>query len=247
MRVIFFLFISLSIQIAHANDTIIVAVNDTAPWKMVKDGKIEGIDINITNELASRLGLKVEYRALPLKRCLLSLRRGQADIMGFLTFKEERTEFLRYIQPPYQGDTKIFYVRLGEAQKLKNYEDLYNLNTGVILGHKHYEPFDSDKKIKKSYVNKIRSSYHMLAKGHVDAIIDNDTQGPYNAHRFGVADSIEIAPYKAKLEMNGYFAMSKKSKFITQIDKFDEVLKEMVESGTIDKIIQEGIKEYLPK
>jgi polar amino acid transport system substrate-binding protein len=229
---------------AFAENTIVVAINDTPPWKMMVDGKVEGVDINITNKLLSKLNIKPIYRMAPFKRCLQDLRHGEADIMGFLTYKDERTKFLKYFQPPYQGDVKIFYVRKGEKERLKQYEDLYRLKVGLIRGHKHYEPFDSDPKIMKEQVSRDESNYKKIVAGRIDALIDNDTQGPYNAYRFGMVDKIEIAPYKVPLGKNGYFAMSKKSKYMDRFSEFENVLKEMVETGEVDKIIKDSLKRY---
>ena len=233
------------VSLTYAEDhVLIVVINETPPWKMLADGQAKGIDINITNALASRLNLKVEYRMLPFKRCLKWLEHGEADLMGFLTYKDERKAFLRYLQPPYQGDTKIFYVRKGEAHRLREYKDLYNLRVGIILGHKHFEPFDSDKNIVIHEATERKSNYLMLISGRIDCLIENDTQGPYNAHRFGVADKIEMAPYKVPLGKNGFFAMSKKSKYIERVAEFEQQLREMVQRGEVDAIIKESLDRY---
>jgi polar amino acid transport system substrate-binding protein len=109
------------VSTAGAGQQVVVAINDTPPWKMMVGGKADGIDIAITDLLLSRLGLQPVYLMMPFKRCLLSLENGQADLMGFLAFKTERSRFLKYLNPPYQGDVKIFYVRKGEAARLTSY------------------------------------------------------------------------------------------------------------------------------
>ncbi len=246
VTILIYLFLSI-LSSSHAEDTLIVVINDTPPWKMIENGKAKGIDINITDEIASRLHLNVEYRQFPFKRCLMYLKNGEADLMGFLSYKQERTTFLQYLQPPYQGDTKIFYVRKGEAHRLENYDDLYKLRVGLISGHKHFEPFDSDEKLRKSETINEESIYMMLLANRIDTMIENDTQGPYNVHRFGLADKLEIAPYKVPLGKNGFFAMSKKSKHLNRIAEFESVLQNMVDSGEINTIIEKSLNAYLFK
>ena len=164
---------------ACAGEKIIVAINDTPPWKMMVNGNLEGIDIAISDKLVSRLGMEPTYVMMPFKRCLRSLKIGKADLMGFLASKKERTHFLNYIHPPYQGDVKSFYVRKGEAARLTSYEDLYHLTVGLMRGHKHFDPFDNDTEIVKEEVDNQQSNYEKLILGRIDAVIENDTQGPY--------------------------------------------------------------------
>lgn len=232
--------------LSRTEPPLIVVINDTPPWKWMENGKAKGIDIDITDEIASRLNVKVEYRYYPFKRCLESLERGEADLMGFLAYREERAAYLQYLQPPYQGDTKVFYVRRGEADRLKTYSDLHKLRVGLMRGHKHFEPFDSDKKIDKHEADHNKSNYLKLVRDRIDVLIENDTQGPYKAHRFGVADKVEIAPYTVPMEKNGFFAMSKKSKFISRIAEFENVLRTMVNNGEIDAIIMNNLEIYQP-
>ena len=230
-----------------AEEKIIVAINDTPPWKMMVNGKPEGIDIAITDKLVSRLGMEPVYVMMPFKRCLRSLKNGKADLMGFLAYKKERTHFLKYLHPPYQGDVKIFYVRKGEAFRLKSYEDLHHLRVGLMRGHKHFDPFDNDTEIVKEEVDNQQSNYEKLILGRIDAVIENDTQGPYKTFQFGVSDKVEIAPYAVPLGKNGFFALSRQSPHLERLAEFETVLKQMVESGEIDAIIKSHMSNYAPR
>lgn len=232
---------------AGAGEKIIVAINDTPPWKMLVNGNPEGIDIAITDKLVSRLGMEPVYVTMPFKRCLRSLKVGKADLMGFLAYKKERTLFLKYLHPPYQGDVKIFYVRKGEAARLTSYEDLHHLKVGLMRGHKHFDPFDNDTEIVKEEVDNQQSNYEKLILGRIDAVIENDTQGPYKTFQFGVSDKVEIAPYTVPLGKNGFFALSRQSSHMKRLAEFETVLKQMVESGEIDAIIKSHMNKYAPR
>ena len=228
-------------------DTVVVAINDTPPWKMEVNGKAEGIDINITDRFLAKLGLKAEYVMLPFARCLYSMETGETDLMGFLTYKEERKAYLRYFTPSYQADVKMFYVRKGEKNRLVKYEDLYSLKVGIEAGMKHFDPFDSDPKIWKEEVSEDSLNFRKLLAGRIDAVLVNDTQGPYTAYTLGIADQIEFALYSYNKKDGGFFAMSKRSRFMARFPEFEAVLRKMMQSGEIGAIITETLKKYVPK
>ena len=242
--IIFSLFLLLFISNGWAADTIKVAISHFPPVEMMVNGKVEGVNIDLMNALFKKLDIKPVYKQMPFKRCMLSLKKGDSDIIGSLQFTEERDKFLHYVKPAYSEYNLIFYLRKGEEHRLTKYEDLYGLNLGVLRGYKNFEPFDSDTKIRKDKVNTWKSNYMKLDAGRIDAIIDDGVEGPYRAHLFSMSDKLAMAPYKVNLGRNGFFAISKKSKFIKRIDEIEKTLKGMLESGEIDQIIQKSLEKY---
>jgi len=238
------LLLSISPSVVSGGEIINVAISHFPPVEMMVDGKAEGVNIDLMNALFAKLKIKPIYKQMPFKRCMLSLSKGKSDIIGSLQYTEERNKFLYYVKPAYSEYNLIFYLRRGEEKRLAKYEDLYDLNLGVLRGYKNFEPFDSDKKIRKDKVNTWKSNYMKLGAGRIDAIIDDGVEGPYRAHLFGMTDKLAVAPYKVNLGRNGFFALSKKSKFIERIDEIEQVLKEMLDSGEIDKITQKSLEKY---
>jgi len=229
---------------AYAEDVIKVAISHFPPVKMMVAGKAEGTNIDIMNAFFKKLNIRPIYKQMPFKRCMLSLSKGQSDIIGSLQFSEERSQFLHYIKPAYSEYNLIFYLRKGEEKRLSKYEDLHKLKLGVLRGYKNFEPFDSDLKIRKDEANTWKSNYMKLAAGRIDAIIDDGVEGPYRAHLFDMADKLNVSPYKVNLGRNGFFALSKKSKYVQRAEEFDQVLKAMLDSGEIDKILTDSLKKF---
>ncbi len=63
---------------------------DVRPWR-TQDGR--GLNIELLDRVALRLGVKFEYRGLPWKRCLADLKANAVDGAIGASFKQERLAF----------------------------------------------------------------------------------------------------------------------------------------------------------
>jgi len=201
------------------------------PWEIVQDEQISGLDVDIINRIAAKLGLKVVYHSCPFVRCLADLENGTIDLMGFLAFKEERSAFLRYIQPGYINGTKAFFVRKGDAKRIQKYEDLQGLTIGLIRASKHFAPFDSDPQIRRYESSTLAKLMNMLVLKRIDAVVDNDSSGLYFLHQLGLEDQVEMADFRVAFKGNGYFAFSRKSRYLDKAPEYEKLLQELLRSG----------------
>ncbi len=227
------------------NKIIHVAISDFPPVEMLVKGKATGINIDIMNALFKKLKITPKYEQMPFKRCLISLEKGTSDIIGSLQYSVKRDKYLSYIKPAYSKYHIIFYMRKGEENKLAKYNDLHQLKVGVLRGYKNFEQFDNDKKIVKEPVNSWKSNYLKLIAKRVDVVVDDNIEGPYRAHLFGLHDKVAVAPYNYNAGYNGFFALSRKSKFYSQQKEFEKILKEMIKTGEIEQIIKSSLAKQL--
>lgn len=132
-------------------------VNEHWPPYIIMDGanKARGIDVEIITEIANRLGASLEITNCDWLYCLRMIKNGRADIISSALKNPEREQYMYYIEPPYiVKSTKLFYLRKGQAHKIQKYEDLYQLNIGVLKGSLYFSPFDNDSNIQKVEVLK---------------------------------------------------------------------------------------------
>jgi len=83
-----------------------------------------------------------------------------------------------------------------------------------------------------------------LVAGRVDVVIDDRIDGAYRVHMFDLKDQVKVAHYSFNAGSNGYFALSKKSKFYPRINEIEATLKQMLDSGEIESIIKNSLNKY---
>lgn len=233
-----------SASLCAQENTIRVAISHFPPVEMMEKGQAMGINVNIMNTLFKRLGLSAKYKQMPFKRCLLSMEKGESDIIGSLQMTEDRKQYLDYLEPAYSEYHVVFYMRKDDPRTLEKYNDLYPLRVGVMRGYQNFKQFDEDNKIKKEPANSWKSNYLKLVKKRVDVIIDDSIEGPYRIHHFGLQSQVRKASYNFNAGANGFFAIAKKSPLYSRKAEFETALKEMIDSGEIQTIIDESLAEY---
>lgn len=227
----------------------LVYINDPwPPWNMSgEDGTMVGIDVDVIMELSKRLNIlfaesKINLninpvlKIAPWKRCLKSLKEGQADIIASFSLTKERKGYVHYLYP-YRKESKVaFYFEKGQENQLKKYKDLYNLHVGVTSDYRYFDPFDDDKKIKTSAVTNIEQLVDMLKFKRFDTFIAYEAIADYYIKTKGYTGLFEKSSFTYTDEGHSYIAISKKSAFAKYLPEFNQVVKEMVEQGVIDKI-----------
>lgn len=175
------------------------------------------------------------------------IRIGEADIIIGIAKQTDREEYMYFISPPYKElFSTAFYTRKGQKGQphpIQRYEDLYNLEVGMIRGGLYFDRFDQDQKIIRIEVTKEIQLLNMLDKGRLDVIIGNDLNIEYLIQARGFSEKFDKSPFKVESYTPTYISISKKSKFIEIIPLLEVSLKNMVESGEIEEIEQTYLKK----
>lgn len=229
----------LSASVALAQQVIVYGYDeDYPPWETSVAGEPVGINIDIMNALAARLGWRVDFKAYPFKRVLLLLENGGIDMAGGLARTDEREAYAQYLEPAYQRTHKIFIMRNEADFKLETYADLAALRIGMRTGHKLFEPFDSDPRLLKVEVNSVDQLFRMLLADRTDVIVGGAIQLRYAAKTGGYSDQIKIAPYSVETDAGGFFALSRASKLIGSHAAIQLAFEELLTGGVIDAIVE---------
>lgn len=90
--------------------------NDTPPMNYLDDtGKWTGFDVELGDEIAKRLGVRVERVAVNNKTRIAFLANGQIDMaLSNISRTLGREEQVDFVDPPYLFTAKVFYAKKGQ-------------------------------------------------------------------------------------------------------------------------------------
>ncbi len=150
---------------------------DFPPFEYVDDkGNIVGIDIDLVNALASKLGYKVEIVSMDFDGLIQALKSGKIDVIAAgMTITPERSKEVSFTIPYWDADQAIL-VKASTGSKPSSLSELEGKTVGVQTGTTAEELVNEF--VNKSGVNikvKSYSSYVLavtdLENGRVDAVV----------------------------------------------------------------------------
>lgn len=108
---------------------------DYAPFESVdKSGNKVGIDIDIMNEVAKRLGVKVEWVDMPFDSLIAAVQEGKIDAaISAFNYSEERAQKIDF-SDPYFTTEDSFLVKESFADPIAKAEDVAKYKVGVQTG-----------------------------------------------------------------------------------------------------------------
>lgn len=230
--------ICFSPSLASENELLVVT-ETWPPFRIIdkdNDSQYTGIDIDLLKEISKRLKVKIIIKQYPWARCLSMIRSGQGDIITGLAFTKQRAQFVHYSKIPYYSVSPAFYLRIGEGNKVKKYDDLYGLTIGYSLNSAYFDRFDSDTKIRKIGVPKEILLIKMLVNNRLDVIIGTNTNVDYDIAQLALNGKIEKSYYSPNERTELYIGVSKKSDFLHRCDELDAIITKLVETGIIERI-----------
>ena len=125
-----------------ARGKLIVAMTsfDNAPFYSVKDGHLEGIDVELSNDIAEALGVEVEFdrSAETFNDVVAKVKNGEADIaVSKISRTNSRALVVAFSTPYVRLKNGLMFNRLNLAQKsqgkdLGDYVRNFDGNIGVI-------------------------------------------------------------------------------------------------------------------
>ncbi|UZP67821.1 transporter substrate-binding domain-containing protein [Desulfovibrio mangrovi] len=214
-------------------DVIKVAYTEFAPYRMTRDdGTKYGIDIDFLDELASRLGVSVEYVGSPFERGLDRMQTGSIDMMIGMLRQADRESFMYFVEPAYKkAAAKAFYTLAGEGKSITGYEELYGKTVGVIGGVSYFPRFDSDPCIRKEKVVSFEQNLKKLLNSRVDVLIQTEVVGDYVISRHPEGGRIVKAPFRYDESREVFLTISRNSPLFERRKRVAEVVKQMLAEG----------------
>ncbi|WP_138438925.1 substrate-binding periplasmic protein [Marinobacter alexandrii] len=215
------------------------------PWPPYTIGEIgrqpeSGIAVELFEELEHRLGMAFELRLLPWKRCLLWAKQGQYDGVMLLTHNDDRATYLHFLTPVHR-DANLVWARSDRSfdREFRSFKDFQGLKIGVTDGFTYGEAFNQavvEHNLTLDSAPSILSNMLRLSLGRIDIFLVNGVAGESALeNRPDLRNALTV--YRGPFESVPFFiGLSKASPITAYLPLFNEVLTDMTEDGTIERI-----------
>ena len=171
------------------------------------------------------------------------MERGEADVMTSLLRRPEREKYILYVQPRYRAiSVQTFYVRKAHPNLIRSYDDLKNLKIGVKAGVRYAPAFDNDKGLNKIPAPDIETNLKRLIAGEIDTFLDTRTEGDYWIKTLGYGDTVTKAPFTFTHSDSTYLGIAKTSPLASRAKEFGRHLKDMLDKGYIQIVVDKYSK-----
>jgi len=211
------------------------------PYEYKEGDKIVGIDAEIAQAIADKLGLKLQIDNMDFTALIAAVQNGKADIsLAGMTVNDERKQSVDF-SDSYATGVQVIIVR--EGSPITSPDDLsmggftigvQESTTGDIYTTSDYG--DTGLATINRY-NKGSDAVQALVTGKIDCVvIDNEPAKAYVAANPGLV--ILSSPY---VEEQYAIAMPKNNKALGEA--VNNALRELIADGTVQKIIDKYITE----
>lgn len=204
-----------------------------------------GVAIELIQSMAQTMNFTYEVHFYPWSRAVDVMRQGKADVLIGVYYSDSRAELMDYTQVAlYQDEIRLFTKYGSEFDWQGDINQLLNKRIALIRGGSYGRALDHFKKnMEVMEVSSVEQQFKLLHKGRIDVTANNvrntwpileDLKLQYNftSHKPALA----LLP--------GYFAFSKKSKYVTWRKKFDEYLLKANDSGELKALQQRFNPEH---
>ena len=209
------------------------------PFRMEgRDGRIEGLDIDLLEELQRRTGVQFEVRRQPWARALEDMRRGQADLMTGLARTAEREQYIDYLQPAYHACAPRLYGSPQRAASIRDYAQLTGLRIGYVLQSAYFEPFDSDPALTKIGVKNEEQLLQMQLRGRIEVLIGTDCQVDFQLRDPQLAGQLVKLAYQPPQQTLLFIGLSRASPRLAERERLSAALQALLREGWLERAAQ---------
>lgn len=216
-------------------DTWVMAINATfPPFESIDEGtdNYVGIDIDIANHIAEKLGKKLEIKDMQFSALVPTMESGRADIIiSGISPTAERKEVLDFTDSYYFPMNAIICAKGADYKELS---DLEGKSIGVSMGTSYAEVAKSVAGAEVKELDSTPLVVQDILSGRCDAGIFDATQAAVFVQE---NEGLETHIINSDITMEDTFAIAlpKGSEYVEPIN---EILAEMMEDGTMHEILE---------
>jgi polar amino acid transport system substrate-binding protein len=210
------------------------------PFESGRAPDYDGFDIDLANEIATRLDLELEVKDTPFDTIFRDLAQGKFDIVASATtITGEREQTVDFSDPYYNAEQNIL---VQESSDIQTVEDLAGQTVGAQKGTtgEAYAKDQTDADTVRSYAE-IDDAFNALIAGQVDAVV-NDL--PVNQD---AAENKEGLKLGDSIPTDESYGMAFQEDADALREAVNEVLAEIKEDGTYERIYREYFKKAPPQ
>ena len=217
---------------------LVLGLDDTFAPMGFRDGsgEIVGFDIDLAKEVASRMGVELEIKPIDWSSSILSLNKGDIDVLwNGVTINESRKEQINFSKPYLNN--RLIIVKPKDRVDINSKEDLAGKVLGVQVGSND-EALQSDpiskeaKEIRKYDVN-VNAFLDLKAK-RIDAVIIDEVAAQYYISEEKV-DFVVVENSPLTEEFYGIGFRKSDGELLAEVDR---ILDEMKADGKAAEISQ---------
>ena len=225
------------------NGKLVVGMSaDYAPYEfhyIDENGKdvIGGFDVDIANEIANKIGVKLVIQEMDFDALVSALPAGKVDlVISGMNPTEERAKVVDFSEVYYNSKHGIL-VRAEDADKYQTFADLEGAKVGVQLGSTQEKIAKTEiPNVNLQQLSNINNLILELKAGKVDAIVMEKPVA-----EMAVKSNPELAVGKPIYEeQTGGNAVGTAKNNPQLLAKVNEVITELNESGKMDEYIEKA-------
>ncbi len=203
------------------------------PFEFVDEkNQVVGFDIDIANELAKRLGVKLEIVNLPFDSLIPALLQGKIDlIIAGMTITEERAKVVDFSKPYFEANQAIVVRKDGKFEP-KKLEELVGKKVAVQLGTTGDLVVSEINGVQVVRFQKFTDAFLELQNGRVDAVVLDEAPAKAYVKKF---PKFLISTVVDTGETYGIAVKKGNKELLNFVNQTLDILKS---SGTYNKLIQ---------
>jgi len=203
------------------------------PFEFVDEkNQVVGFDMDIANELAKRLGVKLEIVNLPFDSLIPALLQGKIDlIIAGMTITEERAKVVDFSKPYFEANQAIVVRKDGKFEP-KKLEELVGKKVAVQLGTTGDLVVSEINGVQVVRFQKFTDAFLELQNGRVDAVVLDEAPAKAYVKKFS---KFLISTVVDTGETYGIAVKKGNKELLNFVNQTLDILKS---SGTYNKLIQ---------
>ena len=187
-----------TLEQVKADGKIIVATEGAyAPFNYYQGDKLTGFEVDLAEAIAKKMGVKIEWKAIPFDSLLIGLRQDRWDlVMASFGITEERAKAVTFTAPQYCSGGVI----VSKDPAVSSAKTLAGKSVAVQVGTTYYENLKKVPGVKdvKTFPENTDAQSALMA-GRVDAWVTD---------RFSAKQALEANP-KAGMRQGDYLFIEK--------------------------------------
>lgn len=228
----------------YAGQPLTVVYGDAyKPFAWERDGEIVGVQPDFVNAiLVEEMGLSVIHEPCPWKRCQRQVELGQRDAFFTVPTEERATYTVRTQQPFYTTHFVLhtakdnpFVERLKSVSSLEELSGMKALRHVYMLGSGWHETHLAGVARVKTAQNS-SSIPLILARNWADVYVEQRELFRFQAQAAGLEDELVSLDQNALRTLGWHLFIGEKSEHAELIPRIDAVLRELADSGELERI-----------
>lgn len=214
----------------------LIAMADYPPYHYWVDGNPNGLNIELLNEIFSRIGITPRYVERPWSRSLYELEQGDVAALCAGMKTPPRQKFAYYPSHPLSLETNWVITLADNDVEINSLDELKGIHIGTITNYSYGPTFDALQDLTKHERPDEKSLLELLLHNRVKTIVGCDLVINHIADKLGVRHRLK---YQLKLTSDPmYLILSKAVAGNKELNtRISDILSEMIKDGTYQKIL----------